>query len=230
MLSERTRALLSAAGKRGWLLEPEGKELMKRAGLPVPRFAFARSEGEAVRAGRKVGYPVVAKVVSPLVLHKSDRGGVVTGITGDAELQKAWGRFSTIEGFAGMLVEETVQGVEMIVGAKVDFQFGPVIVLGMGGTAVEVCPDVAIRMAPLAERDPELMVGALRGRQLLLGHRGRPPADLAKLSGLLLRFSKLVMDLHPLIESIDLNPVFCSPEASVIADVRIMLKGYGDRR
>jgi hypothetical protein len=123
-----------------------------------------------------------------------------------------------------MLVEETVQGVEMIVGAKIDFQFGPVILLGMGGTAVEVCPDAVIRMAPLEERDPELMIDSLKGRRLLEGYRGRAPINLASLSNLLFRFSQVVMDLQAFIESIDLNPVICSLQASVIADVRVMLK------
>ncbi|HUJ89571.1 MAG TPA: acetate--CoA ligase family protein, partial [Syntrophorhabdales bacterium] len=108
--------------------------------------------------------------------------------------------------------------------AKIDFQFGPVILLGMRGTAVEVCPDAAIRMAPLEERDPELMIDSLKGRRLLEGYRGRAPINLASLSKLLLRFSQVVMDLEAFIESIDLNPVICSPQASVIADVRIMLK------
>jgi succinyl-CoA synthetase beta subunit len=224
VLKKRIKELLEASQERGWLLEPEGKELMRRAGLPVPSFAFARSEKESLSLARKIGYPVVAKVVSPLVLHKSDRGGVLTGIAGDEDVRAAWRRLSAIEGFEGMLVEETVQGVEMIVGAKIDFQFGPVILLGMGGTAVEVCPDAVIRMAPLEERDPELMIDSLKGRRLLEGYRGRAPINLASLSNLLFRFSQVVMDLQAFIESIDLNPVICSLQASVIADVRVMLK------
>jgi len=224
VLTKRMKEILAASAGRGWLLEPDGKELLKNAGLPVPRFAFARSVQEALRFARTIGYPIVAKVVSPLVLHKSDHGGVLTGIAGDEEAQAAWRRLSTIEGFEGMLVEETVQGVEMIVGAKIDFQFGPVILLGMGGTAVDVCPDAAIRMAPLANGDPGRMIQCLRGRRLLEGYRGRTPVSLASLSDLLLRFSSIVMDLLGVIESIDLNPVMCSSRASVIADVRVMLK------
>lgn len=224
MLTNRIKELVAGAEQRGWLLEPEGNELMMRAGLPVPRFSLAGSEEEAVRSARRIGYPVAAKVVSPLVLHKSDKGGVVPGVPGDNEVREAWRRLSAIEGFEGMLVEEMVKGAEMIVGAKIDFQFGPVILLGMGGTAVEVFPDVAIRMAPLADKDPELMFGSLRGRKLLSGYRGRPAVNVAKLSQFLLGFSRLVMDLHPYLGSIDLNPVMCSPEACTIADVRIMVK------
>jgi len=224
VLTKRMKGLLAASEQRGWLLEPDGKELIKKAGLPVPRFAFARSEQEALRFARAIGYPIVAKVVSPLVLHKSDHGGVLTDITGDEEVRAAWKRLAAIEGFEGMLVEETAQGVEMIVGAKIDFQFGPIILLGMGGTAVEVCPDAAIRMAPLADGDPERMIQCLRGRRLLEGYRGRAPVNLASLSDLLIRFSSVVMDLAGLIESIDLNPVMCSSQTSMIADVRVMLK------
>ncbi len=119
---------------------------------------------------------------------------------------------------------ETVDaGVELIVGAKIDHQFGPVVLLGMGGIGVEIYKDSAIRMAPLAQRDVLSMVGALKARKLLEGYRGSRPIHMGELTRTLMVFSDLLMGLEDRIESIDLNPVICTPEKCVVADARIML-------
>ena len=116
-----------------------------------------------------------------------------------------------------------LSGHELIVGAKIDYQFGPVILLGIGGTGVEIYQDTVIRMAPLRERDVPAMLGCLRGGRLLTSHRGLPGVSIPRLTEMMLRFSALVMDLGDRIESIDLNPVFCSAERCVVADARIIL-------
>jgi acyl-CoA synthetase (NDP forming) len=176
-----------------------------------------------------MGYPVVGKIVSPKVLHKSDRNGVV-GIKDDRELAETLEQFSRIEGFAGILVEEMVSGLELIVGSKVDFQFGPVILLGMGGTGVEIYRDISLRMAPLSQRDIENMINCLKAHRLLEGYRGKAPIDRVKLVELLKTFSDLVMELENRVESIDLNPVICSSEQCVIADARIILKKWNNEK
>jgi acyl-CoA synthetase (NDP forming) len=165
----------------------------------------------------------VAKIVSPKVVHKSDIGGVVVGIGDDEELTATFERFRKIDGFAGMLVEEPLNGIEIIVGAKIDHQFGPVLLLGAGGTAVEIYKDVALRMIPVREEDIRSMVAGLKAYRLLNGYRGADPVDMEKLSGLLMNFSALVMDLGNMVASIDLNPVMCSSSRCVVADGRIML-------
>jgi acyl-CoA synthetase (NDP forming) len=179
---------------------------------------------EAVRFAQDIGYPVVAKVVSPRALHKSDVAGVVVDIGNDEKLSESFGRFSRLEGFAGMLVEEMVSGVELILGAKVDYQFGPVILLGMGGIGVEIYRDTTLRMAPLKEKDVESMLKDLKAHQLLEGYRGSEPVNLTKLKAMVVAFSSLVMEIEVLIESIDLNPVMCASKRCVVADARIMLK------
>jgi hypothetical protein len=171
-----------------------------------------------------LGYPVVAKVVSPRVIHKTERNGVEVGIDHHERLIEAFRRFHQIEGFQGVLVEETLEGIELIIGAKVDNQFGPVVLLGMGGTGVEIYQDVVLRMAPLRQQDVESMMKCLKARKILEGYRGSPPVNAGELARLLMVFSDLVMDLEDWIESIDLNPVFCSPERCVIGDARIMLR------
>ena len=223
MLTAEMREILSASKDRGWVLEPEAKDLFARLGLEVPRFIWTTELEEALRFAREIGYPVVAKVVSPEILHKSDKKGVVTGIREDRELAGAFERFRGMEGFAGILVEEMVRGVELIVGSKDDHQFGPVILLGIGGTGVEIYRDVTLRMAPLNPRDIENMIKCLKARRLLEGYRGAEPVSLSKLSQLLAALSGLVMDLEGSVESIDLNPVICSSQRCVIADARIIL-------
>jgi hypothetical protein len=216
--------ILSASRELGWVLEPEAKRLCSLAGLTVPRFAWTNGEEDAVRFAHEIGYPVVAKVISPQVLHKSDVDGVVVDIDSDEKLREAFHRLSQITGFAGMLVEEMVSGIELIAGAKIDYQFGPVILLGIGGTGVEIYRDTSLRMAPLTQVDVESMVKGLKAHQLLEGYRGSEPANLTELTRMLMAFSDLVMGIEGLIESIDLNPVMCSSRRCVIADARIMLK------
>lgn len=224
MLTKEIRKIISASRRTGWVLEPDAKRLFSKAEFDIPRFIWARSREEAIRFAQKIGYPVVCKVVSPKVMHKSDRNGVAVGVDSDGILTETFTRFSRIEGFAGMLVEETLSGLELIVGAKVDYQFGPVIVLGIGGTSVEIYRDIALRMAPLAEKDVESMVKGLKAHRLLEGYRGSKPVNLKELGRLLLDFSTLVMDLQKMIESIDLNPVICSSTKCTVADARIILK------
>jgi acyl-CoA synthetase (NDP forming) len=223
-LSAEIKDIISASKELGWLLEPEAKRVCSLAGLNVPRFIWATGVEEALRFAQEIGYPVVAKVVSPHVLHKSDVGGVVVGIDSDEKLSEAYHQLSQLKGFAGILVEEMLPGIELIAGAKVDYQFGPVILLGMGGTGVEIYRDITMRMAPLKEKDVESMVMSLKAHQLLEGYRGSEPINLKELTRMLVAFSDLVMEIEGLIESIDLNPVLCTADRCIVADARIMLK------
>ncbi|MBW1800820.1 MAG: acetate--CoA ligase family protein [Deltaproteobacteria bacterium] len=226
MLKRAFKDILTAAEKQGWVMEPEAKQLLSMAGIAVPGCKWAQDEDEAVQFAGDIGYPVVAKVVSPRVVHKSDVGGVVAGIPDDAQLRDVFRGFSRMEAFAGVLVEEMLAGIELIAGGKMDYQFGPVVLLGIGGTEAEIYKDTSLRMAPLTEKDVASMVMGLRARALLEGYRGAGPIHLKKLSDLMIAFSNLMMDLEDHIASIDLNPVMCSPEGCVAADARIMLAGH----
>jgi hypothetical protein len=196
---------------------------MREAGLSVPEFRFAKTKETALQSAKELGYPLAAKVVSPAVLHKTEVKGVAVGIEDDQALMDAVSRFSCIEGFSGVHLERMVSGVELIVGAKIDDQFGPVILMGIGGTGVEIYQDATIRMAPLGREDVLSMMRSLRGRKLLEGYRGGEAVNQAKLTQTLVDFSKLVVDLQDHIESIDLNPVLCSSDACMVADARIIL-------
>ena len=223
MLKKEIKDILSASRQQGWVLEPEAKRLLSLAGLEVPRFTWTAEVEEAVRFADKMDYPVVAKIVSPEVAHKSDLGGVVTGIDSQEKLRETFHLFSKLPGFAGILVEEMISGLELIVGGKMDYQFGPVILLGVGGTGVEIYRDTSLRLAPLDQSGVKLMVKGLKARRLLEGYRGTEPVNLHELTRLMLTFSDLIMELEGLIESVDLNPVMCSANKCVVADARIIL-------
>jgi len=223
MLKTAISETLNSATESGWVLEPDAKHLLRTAGLKVPAFKVCPQVSEAVAWAGKIGYPVVAKVVSPKAMHKSELKGVVVGIGDDDALREAYKHFRRIDGFCGMLVESIAAGVEVIVGAKIDYQFGPIILIGMGGTAVEIYQDTAIRMAPLIERDVWSMVGSLKARRLLEGYRGSEAVSMEALVETMLTFSDLVLTLGERFESIDLNPVMCSAEDCIVADARIVL-------
>jgi acyl-CoA synthetase (NDP forming) len=206
MVKKEILTVLKTSEKWGWVLEPDAKRIFSLEGLDVPRFSVAKVPKDVSRIGKEIGYPVVAKIVSPKVLHKSDVHGGAVGVKGDTELEKVFDRFRKIEGFEGMLVEEMIPGTELIIGAKHDYQFGPMILLGFGGTGVEIYKDVSLRMAPLNEKDVDSMI------------------NMKALKRSLIEFSRLVMKLKDFVESIDLNPVMCTPKRCVVADARIILR------
>lgn len=224
MLKKEIRAIIGKSKKWGWVMEPDTKKIFSLLGIKTPRFAVAVSIEEAIAQAHSIGYPVVAKVVSPDIIHKSDVKGVAVGIDSDPKVEQAFQRFSKLNGFTGMLVEETLKGVELIIGSQNDLQFGPMILLGMGGVGVEIYKDVVLRMAPLNTNDFDFMLKELRAHCLLEGYRGAEPVNMDSLRRLVLKFSRLMMDLRDTVESVDLNPVICNAKTCTVADARIMLK------
>jgi len=224
MVTNKTKDILLSANKWGWVMEPDAIQILKIAGLDTPRLFFATSIEEALKNARLIGYPVVAKIVSPEVVHKSDVHGVVTGIFDDVKLHETFNLFSKINGFQGILIEETLSGIELIIGAKIDNQFGAMVLLGMGGTEVEIYRDTTLRMAPLKQNDALSMIRSLKAHRLLEGYRGYDPISIDKLSAALVTFSRLALKLEAHIESIDCNPVMCTSQRCVVADARFILK------
>ena len=224
MLKKGVSDILNKSEKWGWVLEPDAQRIFSLSGFSTPAYDVAANPDEALRIARKIGYPVVAKIVSPAVIHKSDVKGVVVGIKDDQTLLAALARFQKIEGFIGMLIAEMVKGLELIIGAKNDHQFGPMILVGMGGVGVEIYKDVSLRMAPLKLRDADNMLEELTAKKLLTGYRGSEPVNLPALKKTLVNFSKLMMYLQNRVESVDLNPVMCNATSCLVVDSRIMLK------
>ena len=216
-------AILANARPHGWVLEPDAKKLLAAAQIAVPNFGVFQDKAQALGFAQKLGFPVVAKVVSPAIVHKTDVGGVRTGIHDQAGLAAAYDQFARYKQFAGILVEEMLEGIELIIGGKNDPQFGPVVLVGMGGIGVEIYKDTAIRMAPITQQDAQDMLSKLKGTAILSGFRGKSAIDIKALVDLMVAFSKLLNKIHKTISSVDLNPVFCSPHGCVVADARIML-------
>ena len=217
--------LIRASLGRGWMLEPDAKALIKAHGFDVPRGRVTDNPDTARAFLSDRDGPVVIKAVSGKILHKTEKNAVVTGIWDAKILEAEMARLLRLEGCKKVLVEEMVAaGIEVFLGAKNDPQFGPVIILGVGGTAVEIYNDTAIRMAPVTADQVGAMVKSLKGRALIEGFRGRPGVNLAVLANTVAVFSQLAMALEPNLHSIDLNPLICTRDRCVAVDARIMLQ------
>lgn len=223
MLKTEIQTVLDKARTRGWVSEPDAKRLLSAAGLEVPRFVTVTDPDQIEPIVADLGFPLAAKVVSSRIVHKSDVGGVRTGIKSIRELTAVFATFSLLDGFEAMLLEQMVSGLELIIGAKVDDQFGPVVLLGMGGTGVEIYQDVSLRLAPVGPKDVDAMIEGLKAAPLFSGYRDHQAVNRDELARTLVCFSKLVMAAADMIESIDLNPVMCSAQKCIVADARIML-------
>ena len=212
-------ARLALSPQRSALTEHESKSLLSLYGIPVTRERRAGSVEEAVAGAREIGYPVVIKVESPDILHKTEAGVVRIGISDDAELRQAYdhvlrnARERRPDADAlGVLVQEMVsEAVEAIVGVSRDPTFGPVLLFGIGGVHVEVYDDVTMRVCPISRDDAEGMVDDIKGAKLLNGYRGRPAADVDALVDVLPRVSALAMDLEAEVSQIDVNPLAVLP-------------------
>src|SRR4030065_2631600 len=217
--------------KRTQLTEIESKELLKEAGIPVVESKLARTKTEAVSLSKKMGFPVVLKIVSPDVIHKSDSGGVKLGLANTAQVGKAYSEIVTAikkhhpkAKIEGVSVQKMARpGVEVIIGMTKDPQFGPVLMFGLGGVLVELLKDVSFRIVPLEREDAREMIREIKGYPILEGFRGMEPADVSILEEILLKISRFVDD-HPEIKELDLNPIFAYKDGAVTVDARIILE------
>ena len=212
---------------RSIALEPEAMVWLRENGMPVPEFRFARTREEAAQGAREIGYPVAMKVVSPQILHKSDVGGVVLDVGGDAAAREAFdalGEVAAGQDFRGVVIYPMIEEAqEVLLGLSRDPQFGPVIAFGLGGIYTEVWQDIALRVAPIDRGEAERMIHEIASFPLLKGIRGQPPCDLDALADVLVTFSRLPFR-YPQIGEVDLNPVFLFPEGEglVVGDVRVI--------
>ena len=217
---------------RSNLLEDEGREILDAYGFPLPQSIVATTEDEAVDAANKIGYPIVMKISSPQIIHKSDAGGVKVNLTNDDETRDGFRtimenakKYDSNAEIKGVLIVEMVKGgKEMIIGSKLEPGMGPVVMLGMGGIYVEILKDVTFRLAPLTDQEANDMISSIKTKKLLDGVRGEEPSDINKLSECIQRLSQLVTDFKE-IKELDMNPVLVMEkgEGCKILDVRIGL-------
>jgi len=225
--------IISAAMKEGrvYLTELESKQILKEAGIATTEIRLAKSKEEAVSLSREIGFPVVLKIVSPDVLHKSDAGGVKLSLDSEQEVGKAFDDIiSSIKEhepaakIEGVSVQNMARpGTEVIIGMSKDPQFGPVLMFGLGGILVEILKDVSFRIVPLTRRDAREMIKELKGYPILEGYRGQEPANIEVLEDLLLTVSDFV-EGRPEIMEMDINPIFAYSDGAVAVDARVILE------
>lgn len=233
-ISLRQHLLARKSQEAGRLTEYEAKCLLDTFGIPVAQGKLTHSAHEAVHVANQIGYPVVLKVQSPQILHKTEVGGLKLNLQTAEEVQAAFTEVLTncrrarsgVE-IHGVLVEEMLSmGTEVIVGMSQDSVFGPVIAFGLGGVFVEILNDVSRRLAPLSRYDAEEMIAEVKGYKILQGTRGRPPADVQAIVDTILRISTLSMQLGDTVAELDINPLVVRQvgEGATVADALIVLK------
>jgi acyl-CoA synthetase (NDP forming) len=237
VMADEAEHIVTSAWEQGrkWLTSQEVGDLLTAYGFEMARSALCQSEEAATTAAREIGYPVVVKLASPDIVHKSDVGGVQADIRNDAEMKTAVARISATAArlksenpsfrMEGLLVQEMVKdGKETILGMTTDPSFGPVVMFGLGGVYVEVLKDVSFRVAPLTDADAAEMIHSIKGLPILNGARGEKPVDLEKLSECLQRMSQMILDL-PEIKEMDINPliVFEKGRPFKVVDARVAL-------
>ncbi len=231
MVEPREIILNALKEERRKLLEHEALELIKAYGAPIADAGLAKTPEEAGELAEKMGFPVVLKVVSPDISHKSDVGGVIVGVNSKEEAIEAAKKI--IENVSknvpsaritGILVQKMAKkGLEIIVGGLRDNIFGPVVMFGLGGIFVEVLKDVSFRVAPISYEDAYEMMREIKSAKLLEGYRGQPPVDKKAIADIIIAVAKLLEE-NPEVDSVDLNPVIAYPDGAVVVDARVILK------
>ncbi len=212
------------------ITEELAKQVLTEYGVKVPKYALAKSADEAGRQAQAVGYPLVAKIVSPQILHKTDVKGVKVGLQTEAAVIETfndlYGRLSKQFNVKGVLLEKRAApgGIELIVGLQNDPQFGPVIMVGIGGIYTEVFKDVSFRVLPITKEDAISMIEDLKGNKILKGFRGMAPINMNMLAEALVNIGKFGTEMAPYYESIDFNPVIFYENDYVVVDAKILLR------
>lgn len=216
---------------RKFLSESISGKLLASYGIPIPPACVAKNVGKAVKCAQELGFPVVLKVISAQIIHKSEAGGVITNIDKKEKVREAFHRivenarkYNPQAEVEGIYVQKMVPpGREVIIGVVKDKQFGPVVMFGLGGIFVEVFKDVVFRVAPIDREEAREMIDEIKGLAILQGVRGEKPVDFNLLSEAISNISQLAIDF-PQIEQLDINPVCLYPEKIYALDIRIILE------
>jgi acetyl coenzyme A synthetase (ADP forming)-like protein len=218
------------ADKRSSLTAPEGKLVCDVYGIPVPKEGVAKSAGEAAKIATGMGFPVVMKIVSPDILHKTEAGGVMVDVKTAADVEKNYEtilasakKYKSDAKIEGIQVQQMLLGgQEVIVGAVTDGSFGKLVAFGLGGVLVEVLKDITFRLAPATKQDALSMLDGIQAHEMLKGVRGSDPANRDAIADIIVNVSRLITDF-PEIAEMDLNPVFATRTDAIAADVRIVV-------
>ncbi|MFZ0011948.1 MAG: acetate--CoA ligase family protein [Halobacteriota archaeon] len=213
------------------LTEEEGKDVLRAYGIKAPRETVVTRRDKVIQAAREIGYPIVMKVSSPDIAHKTDVGGVITGISNDMAAKNAFDQiYANINKrmprarIGGVIIEEMVQGVEVIVGVTCDPQFGPFITFGLGGLYVEVLKDVSHRLAPITVAEAKRMIAEVKSYPILLGTRGRKALDINAVADTIVRVSQISQDFEE-IQEIEINPLMVQEDGCIAVDALVVISG-----
>ena len=231
MKNEKVNSIIQRAKQeKRWLLEPEAMQILKAYKISVPEYCFANNLESILEGASAIGYPVVLKIVSPDILHKSDADCVKLNLTNSEEVEKAYQdilinakKFNPEADIKGVIVYPMVKpGLETIIGVTQDAQFGTAVMFGLGGIFVEVLKDVSFRLVPLSLEDSLEMIKETKGYKLLQGIRGNLPKDVTSLAETIVKISELCSDF-PEINEIDLNPTYVYEQGVMVVDARILV-------
>jgi len=212
------------------LTEAEAYEMLSKYGIPVPKYSVVSSEEEAIQIAKKLGFPLVMKIVSPDIMHKTDIGGIKMNIGNLLQVRASYKDIicnvrenkpeARINGI--LLCKQAPKGVEVIVGMIRDPQFGPTVMFGLGGIFTEILKDVTFRVCPVERTDIEEMLTEIQGIKMLQGYCGQPRCDVNSIIDIILQISRLALD-YPIIKEIDLNPIIVYEKGALVVDAKIFL-------
>ncbi|MDD5014686.1 MAG: acetate--CoA ligase family protein [Atribacterota bacterium] len=214
------------------LTEAEAYEVLSKYGIPVPKYSVVSTEEEVLQIAKKLGFPLVMKIVSPDIMHKTDIGGIEMNISNLAQIKKAYKNIicsirknkpeARIKGV--LLYKQAPKGVEVIVGMIRDSQFGPTVMFGLGGIFIEILKDVTFRVCTVERADIEEMLTEIQGIKMLQDYRGQARCDINAIIDIILEISRLALD-YPVIKGIDLNPILVYEKGTMVVDAKVFLKG-----
>ncbi len=221
---------------RTFLMEHESKDLIAKYDIPVGEYKVIKDEDGAVKFSNKIGYPVVAKLMSPDIIHKTEAGVIKLNLNSDEEVRKAYNEvikngknYNSEAQIEGVNIQKMIEKgiVEIIIGSMRDINFGPVLMFGLGGIFVEIFKDVSYRVCPISQDEANKMIRTIKAFPLLDGYRGQPKADNERIIDTLLKCCRLLIE-NPEIEQLDLNPVivFEKGRGLMVVDARIILREY----
>lgn len=211
------------------LTEYESRNLLKKYKIDLPRVKLVKTEKEAINYSYILGFPLVLKISSPDIIHKTEANCVITGVKNAFEVKEGFvhllknaKEYNPKARIDGVLVEEMLKGKETIVGSTIDSQFGPVILFGIGGIFVEIFKDISFRVLPITRKDAAKMITEIKGYAVLKGERGEKPVNFTAIEDTLLAVSKL-MCRNKKIKELDINPLFVNEKTALAGDIRIVL-------
>ena len=212
------------------LTEAEAYEMLSKYGIPVPKYSVVSSEEEAIQIAKKLGFPLVMKIVSPDIIHKTDIGGIEMNVSNLEQIKKAYKSiiYHVMENkpearINGMLFyKQAPKGVEVVVGMIRDPQFGPTVMFGLGGIFIEILKDVTFRVCPVERADIEEMLTEIQGIKILQGYRGQPRCDVNAIIDIIMEIARLALD-YPVIKEIDLNPIMVYEKGALVVDGKVFL-------